>query len=82
MERGLIIKENPYCSGRLLLWRRKIYNRGTLIPWRLLRREGAMTIQRTILIQETITIEGDHSVEGDYYRSSVKFSSSVVSDSL
>ena len=75
MERGLIIKEDPYCSGRLLLWRGKIYNRGTLIPWGLLHRGGAMTIQRTIIIKGTITIEGDHSVEGDYYRSSVQFSS-------
>ena len=82
MERGLIIKEDPYCSGRLLLWRGKIYNRGTLIPWGLLHRGGAMTIQRTIIIKGTITIEGDHSVEGDYYRSSVQFSRSVVSDSL
>ena len=82
MERGLIIKEDPYCSGRLLLWRGKIYNTGTLIPWGLLHRGGAMTIQRTIIIKGTITIEGDHSVEGDYYRSSVQFSRSVMSDSL
>ena len=82
MERGLIIKEDPYCSGRLLLWRGKIYNRGTLIPWGLLHRGGAMTIQRPIIIKGTITIEGDHSVEGDYYRSSVQFSRSVMSDSL
>ena len=82
VERGLIIKEDPYCSGRLLLWRGKIYNRGTLIPWGLLHRGGAMTIQRTIIIKGTITIEGDHSVEGDYYRSSVQFSRSVMSDSL
>ena len=53
----------------------EIYNRGTLIPWGLLHRGGAMTIQRTIIIKGTITIEGDHSVEGDYYRSSVQFSS-------
>ena len=58
MERGLIIKEDPYCSGRLLLWRGKIYNTGTLIPWGLLHRGGAMTIQRTIIIKGTITIEG------------------------
>ena len=82
MERGLIIKEDPYCSGRLLLWRGKIYNTGTLIPWGLLHRGGAMTIQRTIIIKGTITIEGDHSVEGDYYRSSVQFSRSVMSESL
>ena len=83
MERGLIIQEDPYCSGRLLLWRGKIYNRGTLILWGLLHRGGAMTIQRTIIIKGTITIEGDHSVEGDDYRSSVQsLSPSVVSDSL
>ena len=77
VERGLIIKEDPYCSGRLLLWRGKIYNRGTLIPWGLLHRGGAMTIQRTIIIKGTITIEGDHSVEGDDYRSSVQSLSRV-----
>ena len=77
MERGLIIKEDPYCSGTLLLWRGEICNRGTLIPWGQLRRGGAMTIQRTIIIKGTITIEGDHSVEGDSYRSSVQLLSHV-----
>ena len=82
VERRLIIKEDPYCSGRLLLWRGKIYNKRTLIPWGLLwRGRGYDNIENYYNIG-TITIEGDHSVEGDYYRSSVQFSRSVVSDSL
>ena len=64
------------------MWRGKIYNRGTLIPWGMLCRGGTMTIWRTIIIKGTVIIEGDHFVEGDYYRSSIQFSHSVVSDSL
>ena len=77
MERGLVIKEDPYCSGRILLWRWEISSRGTLILWGQLHRGGAMTIQRTIIIKGTITTEGDHSVERDYYRSSVQSLSHV-----